>query len=100
MLESRRCIIRFCPLLFALLFFAAAASAQPPFYRIGAPNPPRRDPRLTTDNGIPGTGSYYYRDYPWPSLRQALQEYGIFGRRFNKRNAAAPTLSEKTSRKR
>jgi hypothetical protein len=64
------------------------AHAQPPLYRIGAPYPPVRDPRLTTDNGIPGTGSYYYRDYPWPSLREALQVYGLFGRKFRASNAA------------
>jgi hypothetical protein len=80
--------IRFCLLLLVLLMcVAGAAQGQPPFYRIGAPYPPLRDPRLTTDNGIPGTGSYYYLDYPWPSLRQALQEYGLFGRRYNKTHA-------------
>ncbi len=70
-----------------LLFGSDVATAQPPLYRIGAPYPPVRDPNLTTDNGIPGTGSYYYRDYPWPSLREALQEYGFFGRRFRARTA-------------
>jgi hypothetical protein len=89
MLESHRGTSRFYLLLFALLILVAGvAHAQPPFYRIGAPYPPMRDPRLTTDNGIPGSGSYYFRDYPWPSLRQALQEYGLFGRRFDKNNAA------------
>jgi hypothetical protein len=72
-------------LLVLLLFVAGVAHAQPPFYRIGAPYPPVRDPRLTTDNGIPGTGYYYYRDYPYPSLREALQEYGFCGRRFKAR---------------
>lgn len=86
MVESPRWIIRLCALIIALLVcVAGAAYAQPPFYRIGAPYPPVRDPRLTTDNGIPGSGSYYYLDYPWPSLRQAIQEYGLFGRRFKKR---------------
>jgi hypothetical protein len=89
-MDSLRRSVRFClPFLVLLMCVAGAAQAQPPFYRIGAPYPPVRDPRLTTDNGIPGTGSYYYLDYPWPSLRQALQEYGFFGRRFNKTHAAA-----------
>lgn len=76
--------------LLVILFLCGTVPArcQPPFYRIGAPYPPVRDPRLTTDNGIPGSGAYYYRDYPWPSLRQALQEYGLFGRRFRARRAA------------
>lgn len=88
MLESHRGTNRFYTLLFALLMIGAGtAHAQPPFYRIGAPYPPVRDPRLTTDNGIPGSGSYYYRDYPWPSLRQAIQEYGFFGRRFDRNHA-------------
>src|SRR5690348_11893483 len=83
---SYRRVKLLCALLLVLLpLGTGAAKAQPPFYRIGASYPPVRDPRLTTDNGIPGTGSYYYRDYPWPSLRQALQEYGWFGRRFNKK---------------
>lgn len=88
MLESHRKGIHFYPLVFALMMCVASiASAQPPFYRIGAPYPPVRDPLLTTDNGIPGSGSYYYRDYPWPSLRQALREYGLFGRRFDRNHA-------------
>jgi len=73
--------------LILLLLGVDIAHAQPPLYRIGAPYPPVRDPRLTTDNGIPGTGSYYYRDYPWPSLREALQVYGLFGRKFRASNA-------------
>ncbi len=76
------------PLLILLLLGVREVSAQPPLYRIGAPYPPVRDPRLTTDNGIPGTGSYYYRDYPWPSLREALQVYGLFGRKFRASDAA------------
>ncbi len=81
-----------CALLLVLLpFGTGSAKGQPPFYRIGAPSPPVRDPRLTTDNGIPGTGSYYYRDYPYPSLRQALQEYGWFGHRFDQSHSAAAT---------
>ena len=81
--------------LFVLLLIGHgdAANAQPPLYRIGAPNPPLRDPWLTTDNGIPGTGSYYYRDYPWPSLREALQEYGLFGRRFRQRMTNSQKMS-------
>ncbi len=74
----------FYPLLLVLLGCFIPAHAQPPLYRMGAPYPPLRDPRLTTDNGIPGTGYYYFRDYPYPSLREALQEYGLFGRRFRK----------------
>lgn len=86
MLGSHREATLICALFVALLMcVGGAAQAQPPFYRIGAPYPPVRDPRLTTDNGIPGSGSYYYLDYPWPSLRQAIQEYGLFGRRFRKR---------------
>lgn len=71
-----------CGLIVVALLAVGETLAQPPLYRIGAPYPPARDPRLTTDNGIPGTGAYYYEHYPWPSLRQALQEYGLFGRRF------------------
>lgn len=78
-----------CPPIFILLLLEVGETpAQPPLYRIGSPYPPVRDPRLTTDNGIPGTGSYYYRDYPWPSLREALQIYGLFGRKFRASNAA------------
>lgn len=88
MIGSHRRKICLSSLLLAIFLIAAgAAQAQPPFYRIGARYPPVRDPRLTTDNGIPGTGSYYYRDYPYPSLRQAIQEYGFFGRQFGKRSA-------------
>jgi hypothetical protein len=84
----QRWAVRFLSLIvMVLLWGLEAAQAQPPLYRIGAPYPPVRDPRLTTDNGIPGSGAYYYRDYPWPSLREALQEYGWFGRRFRKRMA-------------
>jgi hypothetical protein len=83
MKDSHPPIVLLCsPLLTLVLLGVGAAHAQPPLYRIGAPYPPLRDPRLTTDNGIPGTGYYYYRDYPYPSLREALQTYGLFGRRF------------------
>lgn len=85
--SPRRLILSYSLLFIVLLFGIDSAYAQPPFYRIGAPYPPLRDPRLTTDNGIPGSGSYYYRDYPWPSLREALREYGLFGRRFRARKA-------------
>ncbi|HEY7311560.1 MAG TPA: hypothetical protein VH643_19510 [Gemmataceae bacterium] len=88
--DSHRRTARLSLFLLVLLPLAVGmAHGQPPLYRIGAPYPPVRDPRLTTDNGIPGTGSYYYRDYPYPSLRDALQEYGCFGRRFRARAAAA-----------
>lgn len=50
--------------------------------RIGPPANPERYARFATDNGIPGTGHYAYFDYNWPSLRQALDEYGWFGRRY------------------
>jgi hypothetical protein len=79
---------RFWLALLLLLLCVGMARTQPPLYRLGAPNPPMRDPRLTTDNGIPGTGYYYYRDYPYPSLREALQQYGLFGRRLRTRTAA------------
>ncbi len=101
MIPTRHRIAGFSPLLLVLLVFdSAAAYAQPPLYRIGAPYPPLRDPNLTTDNGIPGTGSYYYRHYPWPSLREALQEYGLFGRRFRTarkgiRDSARATTAER-----
>ncbi len=49
---------------------------------IGPPANPERYERFATDNGIPGTGRYAYFDYNWPSLRQALDEYGWFGRRY------------------
>jgi hypothetical protein len=75
-------------LMLLVLLKAGDAFAQPPLYRIGAPYPPVRPARLTTDNGIPGSGAYYYRHYPWPSLREALQEYGLFGRRFRERERA------------
>jgi uncharacterized protein (TIGR03000 family) len=83
-----------------LLLGAARTQAQPPFYRIGSPSAPVRDPRLTTDNGIPGSGSYYYRDYPWPSLRDALQQYGFCGRRFQPHAdpAAAPVSAASPAR--
>jgi hypothetical protein len=80
-------------LLILLLLIAGVAQAQPPFYRVGAPYPPARDPRLTTDNGIPGTGYYYFRDYPYPSLREALQTYGWFGRRFHPSRAELRRIS-------
>ncbi len=48
--------------------------------RVYIGRPPAPNP-LATDNGIPGTGAYAYDDYDWPSLRQALQTYGLFGRR-------------------
>jgi hypothetical protein len=88
MKDSHHRIALLCaPLLTLVLLGVGAAYAQPPLYRIGAPYPPLRDPRLTTDNGIPGTGYYYYRDYPYPSLREALQVYGLFGRRFQSSGA-------------
>jgi hypothetical protein len=49
---------------------------------IGPPANPERYYRFATDNGIPGTGHYAYFDYNWPSLRQALDQYGWFGRRY------------------
>src|SRR5690242_10970284 len=85
-----RCLTAWHLLVLVVLFWGTnPAQAQPPLYRIGAPYPPVRDPRLTTDNGIPGSGSYYFRDYPWPSLREALQQYGFFGRRYRANKAAA-----------
>jgi hypothetical protein len=45
-----------------------------------------------TDNGIPGTGHYAYFDYNWPSLRQALDQYGWFGRRYRRNAAIANTV--------
>lgn len=90
-----RCLICPCPLVLVVLFWGTTtAQAQPPLYRIGAPYPPVRDPRLTTDNGIPGSGSYYYRHYPWPSLREALQQYGFFGRHYRANKAAAVPMRE------
>lgn len=85
--SHHRIALLFTPLLTLVLLGIGAAQAQPPLYRIGAPYPPLRDPRLTTDNGIPGTGYYYYRDYPYPSLREALQVYGFCGRRFRASSA-------------
>lgn len=93
MKDSPRCLISWYLLvLVVLLWGATAAQAQPPLYRVGAPYPPVSDPRLTTDNGIPGSGSYYFRDYPWPSLREALQQYGFFGRRFRANQAATAPM--------
>ena len=48
---------------------------------VGPPANPQRY-YYATDNGIPGTGHYAYYDYNWPSLRQALDQYGWFGRRY------------------
>src|SRR6185437_10330727 len=93
--SPRRTACFFSLLLVLLSLELSVAQAQPPLYRIGAPYPPARDPNLTTDNGIPGTGSYYYRDYPWPSLREALREYGLFGRRFRARAALVPVTDMK-----
>ncbi|HWG42407.1 MAG TPA: TIGR03000 domain-containing protein [Gemmataceae bacterium] len=95
--SPRRTACFFSLLLVLLSLELSVAQAQPPLYRIGAPYPPARDPNLTTDNGIPGTGSYYYRDYPWPSLREALQEYGLFGRRFRAHAAATETMEASSS---
>jgi hypothetical protein len=96
MKDSHRRTARLASLFLAVLLFGGdGTQAQPPLYRIGAPYPPARDPKLTTDNGIPGTGSYYYRDYPWPSLREALREYGLFGRRFRARAALVPVTDMK-----
>jgi len=53
---------------------------------IGPPADPERYYRFATDNGIPGTGRYAYTDYNWPSLREALDQYGLFGRRFRQQN--------------
>lgn len=49
---------------------------------VGPPADPERYARFATDNGIPGSGHYAYFDYNWPSLRQALDQYGWFGRRY------------------
>jgi hypothetical protein len=49
---------------------------------VGPPSNPERYVRTATDNGIPGTGNYAYFHYNWPSLRQALDEYGWFGSRY------------------
>lgn len=51
---------------------------------IGPPANPEKYVRFATDNGIPGSGSYAYTDYNWPSLREALNQYGLFGRRFRR----------------
>jgi hypothetical protein len=60
--------------------------------RVYIGRPPRPNP-LASDNGIPGTGSYAYDDYDWPSLRQALATYGLFGRRVPRGGfGAAPPL--------
>ncbi len=59
---------------------------------IGPPADPERYYRFATDNGNPGTGRYAYFDYNWPSLRQALDEYGLFGRRFRQRNRRTADL--------
>jgi hypothetical protein len=49
---------------------------------VGPPADPERYARFATDNGIPGSGHYAYFDYNWPSLRQALDQYGWFGRNY------------------
>jgi hypothetical protein len=49
---------------------------------MGPPANPERYGRFATDNGIPGSGHYASFDYNWPSLRQALDEYGWFGSRY------------------
>ncbi len=60
---------------------------------VGPPANPERYYRFATDNGIPGTGRYAYSDYNWPSLRQALQQYGLFGRRYGKQNQVGVNCS-------
>jgi hypothetical protein len=61
---------------------------------IGPPANPERYARFATDNGIPGSGHYAYFDYNWPSLRQALDEYGWFGRRYQ-----GPSIPARKARK-
>ena len=66
-----------------LLILAGSAQAQWVSLmqgRVYVGPPPHPFP-LASDNGIPGTGAYAYNDYDWPSLRQALQTYGLFGRK-------------------
>ncbi len=76
--------------LFAMLTTAGPAAAEWSLGKgriwVGPPTDPERYYRFATDNGIPGTGRYAYTDYNWPSLRQALQQYGLFGRRFGRQN--------------
>ncbi|HEY7159113.1 MAG TPA: hypothetical protein VH575_34535 [Gemmataceae bacterium] len=78
--------ISLLPLLILLMAGPAAAEWSLGKGRIwvGPPADPERYYRFATDNGIPGTGRYAYSDYNWPSLRQALQQYGLFGRRYGK----------------
>ena len=94
LLWVKQCLALFVVLPACQLVALSSASAQgsPGSGRIwiGPPANPERY-YYATDNGIPGTGRYAYFDYNWPSLRQALNEYGWFGRRY-RRNApsAAP----------
>jgi uncharacterized protein (TIGR03000 family) len=77
----------------AISFLALASTgpvaAQNGRIWIGPPADPERYYRFATDNGIPGSGRYAYTDYYRPSLREALDQYGLFGRRFRQRNRDA-----------
>ncbi len=74
----------------AVLLPTGPLAAQcPGGWRVYIGRPPAPNP-LATDNGIPGTGAYAYSDYDWPSLRQALQTYGLFGRRACRPASAPP----------
>jgi hypothetical protein len=68
-----------------------SAAQSPASWRVFIGRPPAPNP-LASDNGIPGTGAYAYSDCDWPSLRQALQVYGWFGRRACR--TCPPTRSE------
>jgi hypothetical protein len=103
--RSPATVILLCELI-GLWIMAGSVAAQPPLGNgriwIGPPANPERYYRFATDNGIPGTGRYAYFDYNWPSLRQALDEYGFFGRRYRARRgstasaplAPGPTIGE------
>lgn len=64
-----------------VLTWAGGAVAQAPAPRAIVYIGPLYPKRYASDNGIPGTGNYAYNHYRWPSLREALAEYGWFGRK-------------------
>jgi hypothetical protein len=67
---------------FALLVAAGRAGAHYPLaggrIHVG-PNPD--PPPWSSDNGNPGNALPIYEGYHWPSLREALDQYGWFGRK-------------------
>lgn len=64
-----------------LAALASTAAAQAPDGRRIWIGPPARIGPHTTNNGLPSQGINRYMDYSWPSLREALAQYGFCGKR-------------------